>query len=663
MINTSHASDAPLRRTLHTLQRIGPRPALLVRYIGHRGLQDTRRRRLRRTYATHVAHVPPGARVRPWPIDLPRRDELPAPLQAEAVRLVSEAEDVLAGIVDILGSGPSAIGPEIDWHRDFKSGYRWPEKFFMDVVVTRLTDDSDAKVPWDLSRSHHLLALARAQRLTGDDRFGREVERQLASWLDANPPGVGINWVQPMEIAIRAVNWIWTLRTLESAFELDAGLRARVIASLQSHGRHVAATLEGTPLLRSNHYLANVLGLLVLGAAIEGDPAAARWYRTGRRAFEREIRSQVLADGMSFESSVGYHGLVLEMFLLARLAATWRGQPFSRAYDDRLARMLVASRALRHPDGRVPLIGDVDSGRILPASFARPASHDPQLSLGAAMLGLARPFDGPPDPEVAWTLGVGAWQQVEARAVDDRPATVAFPAAGVYVLERQGLRAVVRCGGVGQNGNGGHAHNDIGSYELYVGVPVVVDPGNYAYTFDPVERNAFRSVEAHNTVSVDGEEPNPFPPDLFRLPQQATPRVLSWDPGTPTLLVDHDGYRRLPGEPRHERRLTVDPGGQSLVVEDRITGTGFHEVRCYVHLGHDVEAAKTGEHTVSLTTAAGEMQLKFDGDLAVELRAGWVAPEYGRRDPAQVVVACWSGTLPTEFAHRVVRGPAGGGRG
>ena len=72
--------------------------------------------------------------------------------------------------------------------------------------MTRLDDDSDAKVPWELSRGHQMLTLARAACLFEDHRYADELERQLDSWLQDNPPGVGINWVNAMEVALRAVN-------------------------------------------------------------------------------------------------------------------------------------------------------------------------------------------------------------------------------------------------------------------------------------------------------------------------------------------------------------------------------------------------------------------------------------------------------------------------
>jgi Heparinase II/III-like protein len=164
--------------------------------------------------------------------------------------------------------------------------------------------------------------------------------------------------------------------------------------------------------------------------------------------------------------------------------------------------MVEASRALRRPDGRFPQIGDSGSGRVLPGSFDRGASLDYLLWLGAATLDLGRPFSQEPHEEVAWTLGTEAWQRLAKQPVAAPPSETAFADSRFYVLKSGRTHAVVRCGDVGQNGNGGHAHNDLLSFELSHGLSLIVDSGTYAYTSDPDARNHFRATASHNTVEV-----------------------------------------------------------------------------------------------------------------------------------------------------------------
>ena len=642
-------------RAARTIRGIGPRPLLLARYLGHHALTRWRQRSLRTTYASRVADPPDGADLHLPAIDLPSGHALPGSLAGAAATIRAEADLILQHRVDLLGSGLVELGDDIQWDLDFKSGYRWPPSFYQDVEVTRLTDASDAKVPWELSRCHHLLTLARAAVLFEDTDYAEELERELDSWLAHNPTGYGVNWANPMEVALRAVNWVWAIATLETWRKLDPALRPRVTASLQSHGRHIAANLEGTPYLRSNHFLSNLLGLLVLGTSLENDPEAERWRRLAASAFENEIRTQVLADGVGFEGSLSYHGLALEIFLLATTVARDAGIDLSSGFTARLERMLEASRALRHSNGRLPLFGDGDSGRVLPGSFDRRPTLDHLLWLGAAVLKQGRPLSGMPDPEVAWTIGAAAWQRL-AHA-PERAATTesTFPASGFYILRGSRLQIFVRCGDVGQNGNGGHAHNDLFSFELSCGdVPIVVDSGTYTYTADPAARNAFRSTLAHNTVVVAGAEINPIIEDeLFRLRQVARPRVELWQDlvDQPHLVVSHDGYRRLHPPIRHRRSFFLGRSIDRFEVRDELLGRGDQHAHSFLHLAADTQVTRIGEREFSLARDNETVTLAFRGTAEVRLQDGWVSDRYGVRKRAAVLVARVSGSLPLVFGY------------
>jgi hypothetical protein len=645
-----------LKKRLDLLARLGPRPILIVRYLAYVAFRRVRWGRLRRSYGRLVAQPRPTAALVPWSIDLPPFERLPDPLQGPALRVRAEAEEVLAHRVDLLGSGWTSLGPVVDWHSDFKSGYRWPCNFYQDVQATRLTDESDAKVPWELSRSHHLLTLARAGRIFKDDRFSDEVADQLSAWLVSNPPGTGINWVNTMEVALRAVNWIWLVGTLEPWRPLREPLRSELTRSLQVHGRHIAATLEGTPYLRSNHYLSDILGLLVIGAALTGDSHAKRWFRHAHAAFEREITTQVHDDGVGFEGSLPYHGLALEIFLVAHSVAARHGRPFSGRFRERLLNMVEASRALRHRNGRLPQFGDGDSGRVLPGGFERGPTLDNLIWLGAAALDLSRPFPGHPHEEVAWTFGAKAWQRLSQQPVAGRPSRAAFPDAGFYVLQSQGVHVIARCGDVGQNGNGGHAHNDLFSFELSTDVPLIVDSGTYVYTSDPEARNQFRATGSHNTVVVAESEINPMMNmELFRLKQVAHPHVESWEQTSERvrLAVSHDGYRRLAPAVVHRREFSLDRTTDDFEVFDELKGEGSQRAKTYLHFPADTVVAPSADGSWLAERRNARCRIRYFGVERVLLDQGWVSDRFGVRKTAPVLVGLVAGRLPIRFGYRL----------
>jgi hypothetical protein len=101
-------------------------------------------------------------------------------------------------------------------------------------------------------------------------------------------------------------------------------------------------------------------------------------------------------------------------------------------------------------------------------------------------------------------------------------ALYAYPDFGVFVYRTKRIFMVNRCGSIGQNGVGGHAHNDQLSIELNVdGEDWIADPGTYLYTPIPERRDEYRSVRAHFAPRMGDKEPGHMDPGLFRLGDEA----------------------------------------------------------------------------------------------------------------------------------------------
>jgi Heparinase II/III-like protein len=368
-------------------------------------------------------------------------------------------------------------------------------------------------------------------------------------------------------------------------------------------------------------------------------------------------------DGVSFEASLAYHGLALELFLIARHVGDRIGNGFSPGFDDALRRMLDVSRSVRHADGRIPLFGDQDSGRILPAGFRRPPTHDNLLWLGAALLHDDAPAEDLPDEEVAWTFGPDAWLHASTLPRARPMRTRGFTSSGVFVLGSRRLHLVVRCGDVGQHGSGGHSHNDLLSYELSIdGYPLVVDAGTYAYTFDVAERNRFRSTRAHNTVVVDQEDIHPIDPDrVFELRQFAHPAVEVWSTASNRIVLtaSHDGYRRLRPPVLHRRTFELDTDADELLIADELLGEGSHVVESLLHLHPETVVTTLTPGRFELRRGEVAVTVEFAaGTLDATTEEGWVSDRYGVRERAVVIVARGRVDCPAVSSYSLTCAPA-----
>jgi hypothetical protein len=496
---------------------------------------------------------------------------------------------------DLLGSGPTDLGPEIDWSRDFKSGRRWPLR---QSSLLRISYDegSDVKVPWELSRFQHLPLLAATGHLD-------EVGAQLESWIAANPVELGVNWATTMDVAIRAANWVAALAISAEAAAREPWFE-RTLESLLLHGRFIRSHLEWSE-ARGNHYLSNVVGLLPVAALFFGSREGRDWAQWAAGQLVSEMEHQVRPDGTAHEASTSYHRLVTELFVCGTQAADALVPGFAPdSYQERLDLMLAFARDYTRPDGLAPQIGDSDDGRFLPLG-----------DYGA-------------DPRDHRHLFLQADRSPEQAA-----GSAAYPDGGYFVLRNGALYAIVRCGDVGRHGRGGHGHNDQLSFELAdARGPLVVDPGTFVYTSEPVERNRFRSTAFHATLRVGGHEQNELrTDDLFSMTDRARAEALSWD--ATSFEGRHHGF---PGA-THTRR--IDLAGRELRIRDTVTSP----------------EAQALEWTFPLAPGADQrIHLESEG-LEFEPEEGWYSPRFGVREPTTFLRARRLSRPGTDVTEIVLR--------
>jgi len=492
--------------------------------------------------------------------------------------ILAEADRICNHIFDLLGSGPTPLGKKIDWHMDFKTGLRWnPRVYYKRIRPAPYPGGYDIKVPWELSRCHHFVSLGQAYWITGDEKYAREFVAQVEDWMASNPWPWGVNWACTMDVAIRAVNWLWGLAFFLDSPSLTDEFLLKVTRSLLIHGRHIMNNLEGSgeDPHTTNHYLADLVGLVYLGICCPYFKEAEKWRDFAMHELMLGMEKQVYPEGFDFEASTCYHRLALELFFYTAVLCQRNGIDLPQSFWDRLYKMFEVVLYILKPNGRLPQLGDNDSGRLhilyprdvldgtYLLSYATIFFEDSDFKL--SRFGLA--------PEAVWLFGkegVEKWQALRPRS--EPLASKAFPNAGVYVMRHNDDYMLISCGPNGQNGLGGHAHNDKLSLELCIGgEEVIVDPGTYVYTPHPEWRNRFRSTAYHNTIVVNGQEQNPIEQDLlFCLPDLTRCRCLAWETGSEKdmFMGEHYGYLRLDPPVVHQRKVEFYKNERTWVITD-----------------------------------------------------------------------------------------------
>ena len=563
----------------------------------------------------------------------------------------------------LLGFGEKCFGQgEIDWNLDPLSGSDWPLTYHADIELVR-TDGSDARVLWELNRLGQLITLGRAYAVTNDEQFSAEVFRQLTSWRLQNPVARGVNWNCAMEVALRAINLLAVFPLILPAPQLTEDTLSELLMVLNQHGAHIRRNLEYSHIATSNHYLCDIAGLLWLGILLPELEDAAGWRGFAFEELLKEMDRQVLADGADYEASTGYHRLKAELFLYSFVLCHINGFDIEQKYWQKLRGMIDYIKAYLRPDGRAPLIGDTDSGQVMPIVRRSADDHRYVLALGAAVFHEPQFKDGGACPEeVLWALGESGVRDYSALPPGKSRQSQAFAEAGTYVLRQDDLYLLFNASASGLRGRGSHGHNDALSVEISAcGTAFVVDPGSYVYTADPHERHLFRSTAYHSTVQIDEAEQNSIDEQApFVIGDEAHPRLIRWETGEETDLViaEHDGYSRLTQPVTHRRAVSFDKRQRSWLVADSFNGEGEHEFSFRFHFAPGLISTVRPDGMVEVLDDQNGARLLISArglNTGPQFESRFSSRDYGNKHSSQSV--CWKLRAAAPLVARFVLVP------
>ncbi len=538
-----------------------------------------------------------------------------------AADLIFLAENILAHRFPLMGY-EIETGPDIDWRRDYSSGRSTGVDYFRWMPYLDFARVGDHKVIWELNRHQHLVVLAQAWRLTGRQEFFREIETQLASWWGANPYGYGINWASALEVAFRALSWIWVFHLAGEA--MNEKLRRRFLDSLYVHGRHIEGNLS-VYFSPNTHLMGEAVALHAIGVLFPEFPRARKWRREGGEMVRAQMLAQVQADGSHFEQSSYYHVYALDMLMFS---ATLEDMPAD--YLAALARMAEYLDALLGPQRRIPFLGDDDGGRLF-------HPYGPRDRFGCASLATARGGgEGYAEIGAWWLAGRSLVPAVSRRG------SRFFENAGVAVMEHGGVHLVADAGPFGP-GRAGHSHSDTLSFVLRRGEEdLLIDPGTYTYVASAQWRNWFRGSAAHNTVRIDGLD-QATPDGPFSWLDKPAVQVNEWTTGADSdLLSATCRYRGF----EHTRRiLFVKPS--LIVVVDEISGPpGEHLIEQFWHSGESVTAESPRRFRLG---RAARLLLSHDAEASTAGDNGWRSRAMGSKEPAAVICVAARSALPVQL--------------
>jgi hypothetical protein len=540
--------------------------------------------------------------------------QLPVP-PCQFAPSAAERERLLAGDFGALGFAWRWKPGAGVWRTAPDTGRTWPDAFFGSIAYRAGNSCGDVRVLWEPARLQGLVALALLAR---HDPSCRAPATELAghvlqSWAHDNPYLIGPHYISAMECALRLIAVAHAVDMLR-AERLQPQTWAAVAGVVSSHAGLISKRLS----LHSssgNHLVAECAGLVYAGVLLPEHPRAASWRETGLGLLAKEAARQVLPDGGGIEQALHYQLFVVDLLGLVMRLLESRGLICPTAIGAAVARGRAFLAAFARAPDQLPPIGDSDSGFAL-TPYLR-ISFDPQGAVAAG-----------------------------SRSFADSGYTCCEP------RNESGLKVVIDHGPLGMAPAYGHGHADALSVIATVGgESLLIDPGTYGYNLGAKWRQYFRSTAAHNTVTVDGLD-QAVQAGTFLWTEPYVARRLAADGSEQdswSFLMRHDGYRRL--GVLHWRGVLVHRDG-TLLVWDRLTGSGAHELALNWHLG--LEPVGTGPGMQRLAFANGYCLEVAGGETTVhrgesEPPRGWRSHGYGVRAPATNLRTVVRAEVPHEF--------------
>jgi hypothetical protein len=573
-------------------------------------------------------------------------------------QVIAAAERVANGRFAYFGYPEVALPEPIDWHYDPLSKVGWPA--VPASIINHRTADGDPKWIWELNRLQHLPWLAQAWLFTGEERFGDAAFRQLDSWIEQNPPGIGIGWRGAFEAGVRSISIAVALQGLRDSPALTT-TRFRAVVRLLAESARRCWDERSRFSSANNHLVGEMAGVATVAILLPDLARAEAWEKDAIRVLSAEAVRQILPDGAGAEQAVGYQIFTSELLLVVAALLTLRdGRPPPEliAAVDRSADFIAAFVGDRDP---APRYGDDDEGFALRlGTEAERSVRDHLGTVGAMTRNRAARRVGRTTLSAAW-LKYARTEPVSRSEAVPAPGPRSFfaPHGGLVVLRTGARRLTMDVGPLGYLSLAAHGHADALAVTLSIdGEDVIGDPGTGSYYRHPDWRSAHRGTRAHATVCVDGLDQSVVG-GPFLWTEHARVRVRSVDLDRSVVDAEHSGYGRLSKPVVHRRWLIAPPDRGSILVIDLIAGQGRHEVRTSWPLSPSLDvtpveaghlASRDGEPILQLVQAASSELVPYAVRGDARLGLGWWSCRLESREPSWLVGGKCAGDVPIVVA-------------
>ena len=436
----------------------------------------------------------------------------------------------------------------IKWNFDYKKNFFFPNvKYFTKIKLQ--SSEGDPKIPWEIGRLQHLTQLSAFYLIEPKKKIKEIIKNHLFDFISSNPPKFGINWKSPMEVAIRGSNIVFSLDLLISRNFFTQKELLIILNYLNDHLKFILQNLEWSKLSTSNHYLSNIVGMMVISFFLPKSLTREATLNFAVSQLFNEIDKQFYDDGGNKEGSTGYHLLSNEMILIGmkifeKLKSKNKKSGYFKKINSifnkvslierntkkmtknkekdikaKILKINYFSSVLLRKDNTLLQIGDNDSGCFVPINLFSTNLEKKNLHfilnkrktnsiLSKELLKRKKPNNkyllGQKNNDSKVLLSLKPEQKrvfffkfpfkIDKRKIQNN----FFHDFGLYHFYNKLFSLFIVCRNEYNYFNSGHIHDDNLSIDLVINKkPVITDPGSFSYASDITKRNFYRSNLAH----------------------------------------------------------------------------------------------------------------------------------------------------------------------
>lgn len=466
------------------------------------------------------------------------------------------------------------------WRKDPLAGFLWPEKLTYTYFVKQKPHGIDIKNIWEIARFQFLAPLSYAYIFTNDERYVYFAIDKIKSWIEENPFLNGPHWTMPMESSIRLTNWCVHLPLLDIFNYTDANFKNMIARSMLEHLIYIKENLEISLSKEGNHYLSNLVGLLLAQLLFPSLKWANECTAFAVGEYENQIDKQFSESGLYFEGSIAYHRLGSEMLLIGIALLKKNGEKLKPKLIERLRQVIYFTEFYTNICDENPIIGDNDSGvfiRLFPRQELSDHRYIKTLS-GAILKNESKPIN------LNEFLSSVHFIPTEMPVIKEDIERNSDDSSRLQVHEFDGLIiASNKSEAIFFNtlhSSQRHSHNDKLSIYPVVGKNLFfLDRGSFSYSGFPDKRQQDRMSSSHNGPVVNNwEQSNIWKEDLYYINGEAKcfNSVIKKD-SILKITGNHIGYERFRKGLKTYRKIEWNVKERIILIEDWLEGKPTQE--------------------------------------------------------------------------------------